>query len=192
MTLILGWRDPACLISDGVQTDPFFGVRSLTGPKIMRVGGGLAAGGSGGGAQQPELMTRLRTELSAAKDWPTVQAATQTIVEDINSRVPTTPAVWVNALVAGKVGGEFGILELGPHAAPPGPPTMNPYGVLGSGGHAAAVARSIGMRWNPDIGGEALLRLICETVVEVDMGSGKPIWRIDLQGEPTEPYVWLA
>src|SRR5450759_4797800 len=135
MTLILGWRDPFCIVSDDAETD-LWGVVSPSGSKIEAVCAGLAVGVAGPSGALAEVAARLRGALPMAS-WTALEAFARAMVDDINGR-DDIARTNVTAVIAGTVGGERGILSCGPETTAAGWPLGGvlevPFAAAGTGG----------------------------------------------------------
>jgi hypothetical protein len=191
MTLIVAWRDPFCLISDSAMTMGVYGTQHQVPPKIRRLSTTIAAGGSGIDLMQGSLLDRIGA--IEADDWPSMSAQVAAIVNEINGRAHH-PIAYVSAVVAGTIRGQRGIIEWGADPREQTPEELasgNTHCTVGTGGQCADIVKAAASWWEPELGGEKLLETMAEVAAKVDIGTSKPIWRIDLEGEVTEPYVWL-
>jgi hypothetical protein len=193
MTLILGWRDPFCIVSDDAETD-LWGVVSPSGSKIEAVCAGLAVGVAGPSGALAEVAARLRGALPMAS-WTALEAFARAMVDDINSR-DDIERTNVTAVIAGTVDGARGILSCGPETTAAGWPLGGvlevPFAAAGTGGRDAVVLALALESVNPEVTGEALLALLCDTVTTIEASCAKPIWRIDLEDGATEPSKWIT
>ena len=198
MTTIIGWRDPFCLVSDDVETDPMTGIRTAVGAKVHRLSDRLAYGSSGFGLLQPTFKARAGG-LVGVSDWRELEERLRALVlEVITPFTPLFAGISFAVVVGGTLDGQTGFAEWGlsqamrAHEMPAaGMAPLNPYAAIGTGGVVAQVARSVARRWRPDVDGEELLGLLAETAADVDSGTGKPIWRLDLAPPIGAPYIWL-
>jgi hypothetical protein len=193
MTLILGWRDPFCIVSDDAETS-LFGVVSPSGRKIEAVSTSLAVGVAGPSGALAEVATRLRGALPMTS-WAALEAFARAMVDDINGR-DDIERTNVTAVIAGTVDGERGILSCGPETTAAGWPVGGvlevPFAAAGTGGRDAVVLALALESVKPEVTGEALLALLCGTVTTIEASCALPIWRIDLEDGATEASKWIT
>jgi hypothetical protein len=193
--MIVAWRDPFWLVSDGLETDGTWGATSPSGPKIKPIpGSALACGISGLGREFGGVIEQLAGLLSDAPSWGLLEWRTRAVVDSINEPLPDLHR-GVTVVVAGTLDGARDLFAWGPESATRVGPNDSALGFqcafAGSGGLYATIAHQIASSYWPDVAGEALLRTIAEIAADTDPHSGRPIYRIDLDGPTLEPHVWI-
>jgi hypothetical protein len=191
MTLLLGWRDPFCLLSDDVATDPQTGLATSVGPKIAKISEKMACGTAGFDVLGREF--RERAVDLPVTNWPIFEEKMRELLNELNGRFPTLPeSMRLSCVAAGTIEGTRGIAEWQPNARamPVGLAFLNEFATGGTGGRVAHVTLNVARLWRPEAKGADLLKLMVEAAVRTDAYTKPPIWRIDLEGGASEPQIW--
>jgi len=191
MTLLLAWRDPFCLLSDDVATDPQTGLAESVGPKIARISDTMACGTAGFDVLGKEF--RQRAASLPMANWPIFEQEMRALLDELNGRFPDVPeSMRLSCVAAGTIEGVRGIAEWRPGAlrVAVGMAVFNEFATGGTGGLVAHVARNLARIWRPGTKGLELLEAMVDAAVRTDAYTKPPIWRIDLEGGASEPQVW--
>jgi hypothetical protein len=199
MTMIVAWRDPFCLVADSRESGAFERRSSVGWKKIVHLSEELVLGLAGPSTALPEIEKGVLGALPTAGSWADFEYATQDIVGTVNDRtysLKQSLKEMVTIVVAGTIGGQAGLFDMGPFAVgrePRETAETQQFAFAGSGGMCANAARAIASMWRPEIVREDLLRTSVEAAVKMDPGqTGKPIWRVDLGvGAMKSVYEWL-
>jgi hypothetical protein len=198
MTLIVAWRDPFCLLSDGMQTTPAMQIQSRSGWKIAHIPGSSLALGLAGPATATTLnmvVREVQQHVLPAAQWDDLCDAARMTVDSINDRPEFVSTQPLTVVIADTIAGVIGIFDSAARAGIAEPRASDrQFAFAGSGGLHAHITKVIASRFCPKVTGEELLITIIEAAIRTDhANSGNPIWRIDLGGGEIKPaYEWLC
>ena len=198
VTMIIAWRDPFCLVSDGMQTTPAMQIPSASGSKIAPIPASSLALGIAGPATATTLnmvVNEVQQHVLPAAHWDELSDGARETVDRINARPEFVSTQPLTVVIAGTIAGEIGIFDSAASVGIAEPPASDrQFAFAGSGGLHAHIAKVIASRFCPEATGEELLITLIEAAIRTDpANSGNPIWRINL-GEVTigPAYQWLS